>query len=246
MDNIPKTNRDLNVDQPRCGEDSHSAQSTNWQEFVLRAGSGQRKIEVNDSEIMQNKLVGLGERLRSKLDRATKEYGDQIKSFTAFSTQQAVRIPAWKKKVKDFERDGTKENPYQMVKQETDNGWAGATEAEVLLAFEKEEAERVRLGVPSIHSVSAASFIAAWLEVEDDSGAQEKRDDCARNRCPGFAPQAQSQHPALAEPASSAHPDLFKIGVSLGIVTESSQSDNAVTEKLVVPNIREPLDVSLQ
>jgi hypothetical protein len=57
-----------------------------------------------------------GERLRSKLDRATKEYGDQIESFTAFSMQQAARVPAWKKKVEDFERDGTKENPYRMVR----------------------------------------------------------------------------------------------------------------------------------
>ncbi|KAJ7713311.1 hypothetical protein B0H14DRAFT_3523473 [Mycena olivaceomarginata] len=108
-----------------------------------------------------DKLVGLGERLRSKLDRATKEYGAQIEPFTVFSMQQAARVPAWKKKVEDFERDGTKENPYQMVRR-------GVTEAEVLLTFEKEEAEHMRLGVPSIHSVSGASFIAAGLEVEDE------------------------------------------------------------------------------
>jgi hypothetical protein len=40
-------------------------------------------------------------------------------------------------------------------------------EAEVLLQFEKEEAEHVKAGVPGIHSVSPSSFVAAGLEVED-------------------------------------------------------------------------------
>ncbi|KAJ7301433.1 hypothetical protein DFH08DRAFT_978753 [Mycena albidolilacea] len=123
-------------------------------------GSREDTLNAHWSSWNWDKLVGLGERLRSKLDRATKEYGDQIESFTTFSMQQAARVPVWKKKVEDFERDGTKENPYRMVQH-------GVTEVEVLLAFEKEEAERVRLGVPSIHSVSAASFIAAGLEMED-------------------------------------------------------------------------------
>jgi hypothetical protein len=55
------------------------------------------------------------------------------------------------------------------------------TEAEVLLTFEKEEAEHVRLGVPSIHSVSAASFIAAGLEVEDKQYVRIVCEPCARH-----------------------------------------------------------------
>jgi hypothetical protein len=43
---------------------------------------------------------------------------------------------------------------------------AGVTEADILLQLEKEDAERVQNGVPSIHSVSPASFVAAGLEVE--------------------------------------------------------------------------------
>jgi hypothetical protein len=42
------------------------------------------------------------------------------------------------------------------------------TEADVLLRFEKEEAERIQNGVPGIHSVSPSLFVAAGLEVEDE------------------------------------------------------------------------------
>jgi hypothetical protein len=48
------------------------------------------------------------------LDRANKEYADQLESFTEFSTQQADRVPQWKKKVEDFEADPTQPNPYRM------------------------------------------------------------------------------------------------------------------------------------
>jgi hypothetical protein len=43
---------------------------------------------------------------------------------------------------------------------------AAIPEAEILLQLEKDEAERVQNGVPSIHSVSLASFVVAGLEVE--------------------------------------------------------------------------------
>jgi hypothetical protein len=45
---------------------------------------------------------------------------------------------------------------------------SGLTEAQVLLQFEAEETARVQAGVPSIHTVSPASFVAAGLEVEDE------------------------------------------------------------------------------
>jgi hypothetical protein len=43
---------------------------------------------------------------------------------------------------------------------------AAITEAEILLQLEKDDAERIEKGVPSIHLVSPASFVAAGLEVE--------------------------------------------------------------------------------
>jgi hypothetical protein len=38
----------------------------------------------------------------------------------------------------------------------------------VLLQFEQEEVQRVQKGIPGIHAVSASSFVAAGLEVEDE------------------------------------------------------------------------------
>jgi hypothetical protein len=38
----------------------------------------------------------------------------------------------------------------------------------VLLKFEREESQRAAAGVPSIHTVSPSSFVAAGLNVEDE------------------------------------------------------------------------------
>ncbi|KAJ7353487.1 hypothetical protein DFH08DRAFT_805034 [Mycena albidolilacea] len=107
------------------------------------------------------KLVGLGERLCTKLDRANTEYADQMESFTEFSAQQAECVPGWKALVDAFEADPSAKNPYEMKVK-------ALTEKDVLLRFEKEEAERIQNGVPGIHSVSPSSFVAAGLEVEDE------------------------------------------------------------------------------
>ncbi|KAJ7825743.1 hypothetical protein B0H14DRAFT_3468249 [Mycena olivaceomarginata] len=91
------------------------------------------------------KVVGMGKRLRAKRNRAAKEYATQLDSFTLFSTEQGERT----------------KNPYRMTMR-------GLTEAQVLLEFEQEESERAAADVPSIHSVSPSSFIAAGLNVEEE------------------------------------------------------------------------------
>ncbi|KAJ7900467.1 hypothetical protein B0H13DRAFT_2336571 [Mycena leptocephala] len=106
------------------------------------------------------KLLGLGERLRTRLDRARKEYASQLEGFTQFSVQQAERVPAWRAMVEAFEKDPKQKNPYEMTSK-------GLTEADVLLRLEEDEARRVEGGVPGIHSVSPSLFMAAGLEVED-------------------------------------------------------------------------------
>ncbi|KAJ7912863.1 hypothetical protein B0H13DRAFT_2232401 [Mycena leptocephala] len=106
------------------------------------------------------KLLGLGERLRTRMERARNEYSAQLEGFTQFSVQQVERVPEWRAMVEAFEANNKKPNPYEMTMRHL-------SEAEVLLQFEKEEAERVEGGVPGIHSVSPSSFIAAGLEVED-------------------------------------------------------------------------------
>ncbi|KAJ7300519.1 hypothetical protein DFH08DRAFT_919257 [Mycena albidolilacea] len=118
-------------------------------------GPGSREDTLNGHWGSWNwqKLVGL--------DRANTEYADQMESFTEFSVQQAEHVPAWKALVQAFEADPSAKNPYEMKTKPL-------TEADVLLRFEKEEAERVHNGVPGIHSVSPSSFVAAGLEVEDE------------------------------------------------------------------------------
>jgi hypothetical protein len=45
---------------------------------------------------------------------ARKEAASQREVFEVFSLQQVDRVPAWKEMVEDFEKDGTKKNPYRM------------------------------------------------------------------------------------------------------------------------------------
>ncbi|KAF7367916.1 CxC2 domain-containing protein [Mycena sanguinolenta] len=126
-------------------------------------GPGSREDTLNCHWGFWNwgRLIGLGERLRTRTDRANREYAAQLDAFTVFSVQQGDRVAGWRKMVEEYESDPTKTNPYAPTA--TDR----LTEAQVLLAFEKEEAERVKQGVPGIHSVSPSSFIAAGLDIED-------------------------------------------------------------------------------
>ncbi|KAJ7791737.1 hypothetical protein B0H14DRAFT_2395344 [Mycena olivaceomarginata] len=122
-------------------------------------GPGSREDTLNGHWGSWNwqKLVGIGERLRTKRDRAAKEYAAQLESLTLFSAEQGQRVAGWQKMVEEFESDGTKENPYRMTRR-------GLTEADVLLELEREESQRAASGVPSIHAVSPSSFVAAGLD----------------------------------------------------------------------------------
>ncbi|KAJ7901050.1 hypothetical protein B0H14DRAFT_3422958 [Mycena olivaceomarginata] len=126
-------------------------------------GPGSREDTLNGHWGSWNwqKVVGMGERLRAKRDRAAKEYATQLDSFTLFSTEQGERVVGWREMVDAYEADDTQKNPYRMTTR-------GLTEAQVLLEFEQEESERAAAGVPSIHSVSPSSFIAAGLNVEEE------------------------------------------------------------------------------
>ncbi|KAJ7512294.1 hypothetical protein B0H11DRAFT_2214098 [Mycena galericulata] len=123
-------------------------------------GSREDVLNCHWSHWNWQKLVSLAERLRTRTDRANEEHALQLESFTAFTMQQADRVPAWKKMVEDFERDGKQKNPYEVTSK-------GLTEKDVLLRLEEEESRRVEAGVPGIHEVSPSSFIRAGLDVED-------------------------------------------------------------------------------
>jgi hypothetical protein len=59
--------------------------------------------------------VIIGERLRTKRDRAAKEYTVQLESFTLFTAEQGERVAGWRRMVEEYEADGTKKNPYRMT-----------------------------------------------------------------------------------------------------------------------------------
>ncbi|KAJ7210362.1 hypothetical protein GGX14DRAFT_565567 [Mycena pura] len=106
------------------------------------------------------KLIGLGERNRTKLDQAKTEYASQLEAFTEFSLQQAEHVLEWRLMVQAYEMENSQPNPYESTMKPL-------SEAKILLEFEQEESKRVEAAVPGIHSVSPSSFIAAGLEVED-------------------------------------------------------------------------------
>ncbi|KAF8192329.1 hypothetical protein K438DRAFT_1970135 [Mycena galopus ATCC 62051] len=127
------------------------------------------------------KLVTIVDLLKHRLDRAEEELKEQTEAFEEFSAQQADRVPDWRRQVLDYEAEvevqaqndeeegskkGKKVNlktkiPYEIKIE-------GLSEAEVRLQFTKEEAEEAARGVPSVHDVSASSFIAAGLDLEEE------------------------------------------------------------------------------
>jgi hypothetical protein len=72
--------------------------------------------------------VIIGEWLRTKRDRASKEYAAQLESFTLFSTEQGEHVAGWRTMVEEYEADGTKKNPYRMTTRGKLPGQARSTE----------------------------------------------------------------------------------------------------------------------
>ncbi|KAF8169323.1 hypothetical protein K438DRAFT_1983394 [Mycena galopus ATCC 62051] len=124
------------------------------------------------------KLVGIVDLLKNRLDRAEPELKEQTEAFKEFSSQHADRVPVWRQQVLDYEAEveaqakkdnvegGNKEtlkakNPYEIKIE-------GLSEAQVRLQFTKEEAADAARGMPSMHDVSASSFIAAALDLEEE------------------------------------------------------------------------------
>ncbi|KAJ7795048.1 hypothetical protein B0H14DRAFT_2621379 [Mycena olivaceomarginata] len=122
-------------------------------------GPGSREDTLNGHWGSWNwqKLVGLGEHLRTRLDRANKEYAEQLAAFTQFL--DGAGRPDWglEEMVEDFEADPSKKNPYALPMR-------GLTEAQVLLQFETEEAARVSGGVyrQSTRSVRRRLWRRGW------------------------------------------------------------------------------------
>ncbi|KAJ6584551.1 hypothetical protein B0H19DRAFT_1206369 [Mycena capillaripes] len=82
---------------------------------VVVPGAQHDTVDSHWSHWNWQKLVHLANTLRRRLDIARQELKAQQDGFELFSEQQRERVPEWKKMVEDFEADGTKKNPYQVV-----------------------------------------------------------------------------------------------------------------------------------
>ncbi|KAJ7850849.1 hypothetical protein B0H13DRAFT_2360511 [Mycena leptocephala] len=120
-------------------------------------GAGSRDDVLNCHWNFWNwqKLIGLGERLRTRQDRAKEERSGFLHG------REMVEL---------FEKDPTAKNLYAGTV-------GGITEAQVLLQLEEEESKRVESGVPGIHTVSPSSSSRQGLKSKISSGIEEGWDD---------------------------------------------------------------------
>ncbi|KAJ7025958.1 hypothetical protein C8F04DRAFT_1190993 [Mycena alexandri] len=125
----------------------------NWAKLVSFGGS------LIIRRLLRDLRANAVELLRKRLDRATEELAEQTAAFEEFSLQQADRVPKWRQEVLDFELDGEKPNPYEIVVK-------GLTEAEVQRNFSKQEEQDAKDGLPAVHDVGPSEFISSGLDLE--------------------------------------------------------------------------------
>ncbi|KAJ7753697.1 hypothetical protein B0H14DRAFT_3512709 [Mycena olivaceomarginata] len=172
-------------------------------------GPGSREDTLNGHWGSWNwqKLVGIGERLRTKRD--------------------GQHVAGWQKMVEEFESDATKQNPYWMTRR-------GLTEADVLLEFEREESPaRGSSGVPSIHAVSPSSRrVRVQVELKKAGTTAQQLDIVGLRR---FS-QSQPPSPAGSTSAYNAlrNPGRWRAGEAVAglAAIESSLRDAQLSSSL--------------
>ena len=107
------------------------------------------------------------------------EHRSQLESFETFSKEQGdEQVEEWKTMIRVWESNQDAPNPYELPKSGrfqlratlyclSSRVVIGMSEADVRLQLAQEEANRAAMGVPSLHEVSASSFIVAALDLED-------------------------------------------------------------------------------
>ncbi|KII83424.1 hypothetical protein PLICRDRAFT_180503 [Plicaturopsis crispa FD-325 SS-3] len=126
-------------------------------------GPGARHDTLDDQWGFWNwlKFIGMGVYLLNKLKIALPERNVQQEAFRVFShVQGSDTIAEWEAMVVAYEADDSQPNPYALPA-------SGISEADVRLKLAEEDAEAASIGVPTAHAVTAASFVVAGLEIED-------------------------------------------------------------------------------
>lgn len=105
-------------------------------------------------------MIISGALLLRRLRQAREECAVQKESFESFSAKQEDRVPTWTAMVEAYEADSTQTNPYEIAH-------SGLNEADIRLAFAREEEEQAAKGIPAVHEVSPSTFIIAGLDLEE-------------------------------------------------------------------------------
>ncbi|KAJ7059357.1 hypothetical protein C8F01DRAFT_1255058 [Mycena amicta] len=127
---------------------------------AMGPGSRSDTLDVYWSFMNWVKLLGLPTLLRRRLDLAKEEVAKHQEAFELFSSEQAHLVDGWRRMVEDFERNGSKKNPYESEMK-------GLTEAQVRLKLEEEEEEEGKKQTRSpIHEISPLEFVLLGLAVE--------------------------------------------------------------------------------
>ncbi|KAF7337266.1 CxC2 domain-containing protein [Mycena sanguinolenta] len=142
-------------------------------------GPGSRQDTLDDFWHYWNwsKVVGMGETLRKRLLKATKELLRQLAGLQEFNQEQEDQIDAWKKAVDKFEAGLSKKNPYELPR-------SGPTlrDIELELAREEQERERASTVARSTSEETMTEYLMLGLEIEGQQ--RQLAADLLANRSP--------------------------------------------------------------
>ncbi|KAF7324231.1 CxC2 domain-containing protein [Mycena sanguinolenta] len=128
-------------------------------------GPGSRQDTLDDFWHFWNwgKVVGMGETLRKRFLKATKELARQIAGLGEFNDEQQDQISAWKEAVDKFEAGLSQENPEADVLD-----FLGPTlrDIELELAQEEQERERVSTAIRASSEETMTEYLILGLEIE--------------------------------------------------------------------------------
>ncbi|KAJ7862390.1 hypothetical protein B0H14DRAFT_3444766 [Mycena olivaceomarginata] len=124
-----------------------------------------------------NKVVGMGQTLRKRFMKATKELARQQDGLNDFTEGQQDQVDAWKKAVDDFEMGISLVNPYELPQ-------SGPSLRDIELELIREEQERERTSAAGVDNGedTMTGFVMLGLEIEGQQ--RELAADLLANRSP--------------------------------------------------------------
>ncbi|KAL0568608.1 hypothetical protein V5O48_013381 [Marasmius crinis-equi] len=140
-------------------------------------GPGHRRDTIDDHLAFWNwtKIIGLGELLRKRRQRACEKSQAHAEEFKGFcQSQQETTLQGWRQKVLDYEAGRTvpgKVGRYDLdgllIPNPYSNTSKGKSEHDVRLEYATKEAKEELEGIPPIHDVSPSAFMETGLAVEE-------------------------------------------------------------------------------